>query len=84
MSVLNLDAEQGGGYNYDETGAGLQTFSDKAVIKWYEIADLKIVSIFYLQCYLHVEYDFFVWLSLGSPRIYSKSLWNSCLPGKIV
>ena len=45
MSVLNLDAEQGGGYNYDETGAGLQTFSDKAVIKWYEIADLKIVSI---------------------------------------
>ena len=32
MSVLNLDAEQGGGYNYDETEAELQAFSDKAVI----------------------------------------------------
>ena len=42
MSVLNLDAEQGGGYNYDETEAELQAFSDKAVINWYEIIDLSI------------------------------------------
>ena len=41
MSTLNVDVEHEGGYNYDRTGADLQTFSDKAVIREYNYSKYR-------------------------------------------
>jgi hypothetical protein len=50
--TYNLDAEQGGGYNYDETAAELQAFSDKAVIKYHYSLLKNISSLFYYDLYV--------------------------------
>ena len=48
--TYNLDAEQGGGYNYDESAAELQAFSDKAVIKF--LCPYFVFSGFYYEFYV--------------------------------
>ena len=43
MSTLNKDVKHEGGYRYGRTGAELQTFSDKAVIRKYNYSEILII-----------------------------------------
>ena len=79
----NLDAEKGGGYDYDQSEAQLQAFSDKAVSKkaisiyryseTLETKDLALYTSIVTQ-YLHYT---------GPARLHSEGVWNPNMPGNI-
>ena len=83
----NLDAEKGSGYDYDQSEAQLQAFSDKAVSTkkpslskgtqrqtvTLETKDLALYTSIVTQ-YLHYT---------GPTRLHSESVWNPYVPGNI-
>ena len=80
----NLDAEKGGGYDYDQSEAQLQAFSDKAVStkkpsvskgtqRQLETKNL-ILYISIVTQYLHYT---------GPTRLHSEGVWNPNVPGNI-
>ena len=83
----NLDAEKGSGYDYDQSEAQLQAFSDKAVSTkkpslskgtqrqtvTLETKDLALYTSIVTQ-YLHYT---------GPTRLHSEGVWNPNMPGNI-
>ena len=80
----NLDAEKGDGYDYDQSEAQLQAFSDKAVStkkpilskgtqRQLETKDLALYTSIVTQ-YLHYT---------GPARLHSEGVWNPNVPGNI-
>ena len=81
----NLDAEKGGGYDYDQSEAQLQAFSDKAVStkkpsvskgtqrQSLETKNLILCTSIVTQ-YLHYT---------GPTRLHSEGVWNPNVPGNI-
>ena len=77
----NLDAEKGGGYDYDQSEAQLQAFSDKAVSTKkpsvskgsHKTKNLILYTSIATQ-YLHYT---------GPTRLHSEGVWNPNVPGNI-
>ena len=81
----NLDAEKGGGYDYDQSEAQLQAFSDKAVStkkpSLSKGTQRQTVTMYDLILYTSIVTQYLHYT--GPTRLHSEGVWNPNVPGNI-